>query len=114
MGTLYVRSINIKDSLSDGQVLEEWKFWMDEILPAIERVDGVRSVKFYSGAGALRAQLRVAIDMDDAAVYERMLLDSNVRQLLGRAYSAWDLNTSTQTFLREVTPELIAALSSTG
>ena len=113
MPTVYVRNFSFKDSLSDDQVLEEWKFIMD-LLGAIENVEGIRSVKFYSGAGALRAQIRAVIEMDDAAAYERLLFDPEVRQLLGRAYGAWDLNTSTQTFLREVTPELIAALSSSG
>ncbi len=110
MPTAYVRNFSFKDSLSDGQVLEELKFLFDA-LPAIENVEGIRSVKVYSGAGALRAQLRVVFEMDDSAVYERILVDPGLRQILGRAYGAWDLKTSTQTFLREVTPELIAALS---
>ena len=50
--------------------------------------------------------------MDDAAGYEQMLLDPNIRKILRRLYSAWDLSNSTQTFIREVTPDLIAALSS--
>ena len=113
MPTVYVRNFSFKDSLSDGQVFEELKFLM-EAIPAIENVEGIRSVKVYSGAGALRAQLRAVIEMDDAAAYERLLVDPAVRKLLVRAYGAWDLNTSTQTFLREVTPELIAAIGSTG
>ena len=52
--------------------------------------------------------------MDDAGVYERVLTDSGVRQLIGRVYGAWDLKTASQYFVREVTPELIRALSSTG
>lgn len=94
-------------------MLEELTFLFDAV-PAIENVEGIRSVKVYSGAGALRAQLRAVIEMDDAAAYERLLFDPAVRKILGRAYGAWDLKTSTQTFLREVTPELIAALGSTG
>ena len=114
MATLYTRTFNLKDSLSDQEVLESWRFAMEEVLPAIQKVPGVRSVKFYSGAGALRADLTALIEMDDAAVYERLLLDAQVRKLLGRLYGYWDLKMAGQSFRREVTPELIRALSSTG
>ena len=113
MTTLYVRRFSFKDSISDSEVLDYWKFLVDEAVPAIEKVDGIRSVKLYSGAGALRADIRVVIEMDDAGVYERMLMDPDVGKIFGRIYGAWDLKASTQTFLREVTPELIHALSST-
>ena len=114
MTTLYVRRFSFKDSISDSEVLDYWKFLVDDAVPAIEKVDGIRSVKLYSGAGALRADIRVVIEMDDASGYERMIMNPDVSKLLGRAYGAWDLKTSTQQFLREVTPELIHALSSTG
>ena len=52
--------------------------------------------------------------MDDAAAYERLLLDSEVRKLLGKVYGYWDLKTAGQSFRPEVTPELIRVLSSTG
>ena len=114
MTTLYVRRFSFKDSISDSEVLDHWKFLVDEALPAIEKVDGIRSVKLYSGAGALRADIRVVIEMDDAGAYERMIMNPDVSKLIGRAYAAWDLKAATQQFLREVTPELIHALSSTG
>jgi hypothetical protein len=78
------------------------------------KVSGIRSVKFYSGAGALRADLSVLAEMDDASAYERLLVDAEVRKRLGRLYGAWDLTTAGQSFRREVTPELIRALSSAG
>lgn len=114
MATTYVRRFNLKASLSDAEVLDTWRLLMEELVPAAQKVNGVRSVKLYSGAGALRADLRIVAEMDDAGVYERLLMDADVRKLLGRTYGAFDLTTSTQTFLREVTPELIRALSSTG
>jgi len=114
MPTLYTRTLNLKDSLSDKEVLECWKFTMEEVIPAIQKVSGVRSVKAYSGAGALRADISILIEMDDAAAYERLLLDSEVRKFLGKLYGYWDLKTAGQSFRREVTPELIRALSSTG
>jgi hypothetical protein len=52
--------------------------------------------------------------MDDAGVYERGLVDPELRKLLGRFYGAIDLKTAGQSFRREVTAELIRALSSTG
>ncbi len=49
-----------------------------------------------------------------AVVYENLLVDPELRQRLGRCYGAIDLSTSTQMFVREITPELIQALSSAG
>ena len=98
----------------DAAVIEHWKFLVEEFLPPIQQANGVRSVKYYSGAGALRADLRIVIEMDDAGVYERLLVHPEIRRLLGRFYGAIDLSTSSQQFVREVTPELIRALSSTG
>ena len=111
MPAVYIRRFNLKDSLSNVEVIEQWKFLMEEFLPPIQRAQGVRSVKYYSGAGALRADLRIVIEMDDAGVYERLLLDPEIRRLLGRFYGAIDLSTSTQLFVRELTPELLRALS---
>jgi hypothetical protein len=112
MTTLYVRRFSFKDSLSDEAALGELMFLMGEVIPAIRNSPGVRSAKIYSGAGALRSQMELLVEMDDAAGYEQMLLDPTIRRILGRLYSAWDLSRSTQTFLREVTPDLLAALSS--
>ena len=46
-------------------------------------------------------------------VYERWLADPGVRAMVAKVYSAWDMKTAIQGFRREVTPELIRALSST-
>ena len=114
MASTYVRRFNLKDALSDAEVIEYWRFLTEEFLPLIQQANGVHSAKYYSGAGALRADLRIVIDMDHAGVYEGLLVDPELRRLLGRFYGAIDLSTSTQTFFREVTPELIQALSSSG
>ncbi len=114
MATLYVRRVNLKESLSDAEVVDYWRFLMEEAIPAILKVPGIRSIKSYSGAGVLRADLRFAIEMDDAGAYERMLVDANMRPLIAKLAAAWDLNTASQSFFREVTPELIQALSSSG
>ena len=111
MTTLYVRTLNLKDSLSDAEVLETWQYLMEEVIPAIEGVAGTKSCKIYSGAGALRADLVFLWEMEDASVYERALLDPALRNHLGRVYATWDMTTATQTFRREVTPPLINALS---
>lgn len=114
MATLYTRTFNFKDSLSDEQVLKEWQFLLEELRPAVLKVSGIRSAKFYSGTGALRADLSALLEMDDAGAYEHLLVDTAVRKLLGRTYGAWDLKTAGQSFRRELTSELIQALSSTG
>ena len=114
MATLYIRTFSFKNSISDESALEELRFFMNEVLPAIRDSSGIQSAKIYSGAGALRSQLKLVVEMDDAAGYEQMLQDPNIRKVLGRLYSTWDLSNSTQTFMREVTPDLILALSSIG
>jgi len=114
MPTLYTRRFNLKDSLSDEQIVSHWKWLLGEFVPVVRNVSGVRSVKLYSRHGALRADIAIAAEMDDAAVYERLLMDADVRKQLGRFYGAIDLTTSEQAFRREVTQELVSALSSTG
>jgi hypothetical protein len=111
MPTVYVRRVNLKDSLSDADVSAYWQWILQEVVPAMQQISGIRSVKAYSGAGGLRADMRVVIEMDDAGVYERLLVDSQFRPLLARIYSAWDMTTASQNFIREITPELLRALS---
>jgi len=113
VSTAYVRRVSLKPSLSDAEVAAYWKFTMEEAVPALQRVPGMRSVKVYSGAGGLRADIRYVFEMDDAGVYERLLATPALQPLVAKTYAAWDMFTATQTFLREVTPELIRALSST-
>lgn len=114
MPTLYQRTFNLKPSLSDAEVLAHWRLVLDEVIPAILAVPGSRSCKMFSGAGALRAGLTLLWEMDDAGVYEKALHDASIRKLLGRLYGGWDLTSATQTFHREITPELIKVLTSTG
>ena len=114
MPTLYTRRFSLKDSLSDEEVLEHWRFLMDEFLPAARKVRGARTVKVYSGAGALRYDITLTAELDDAGVYERLLVDPQIRKSIAQVYGAWDLKLACQSFRREVTPELIRALSSTG
>ena len=114
MATRYVRTVNLKDSLSDEEVVEYWRFFLNELIPAAEKVEGVQSARAFSGAGGLRAQITFELDMDDAAAYERILVDPTVGKLNARAYTALDMKSATQSFLREITPELVGALSGTG
>lgn len=113
MPTVYVRRVNLKDSLSDAEVVAYWKFNLEAVIPALLKVPGIRSVKLYSGAGGLRADMRYVFEMDDAGAYERLLTDPQVRPLIAKTYAAWDLKTASQQFVREVTPALLQALSST-
>ena len=70
MASTYVRRFNLKDFLNDEQVGKFWHFLLSEFMPAIHTIKGVRAVKAYSGAGALRADVRLTLDMDDAGVYD--------------------------------------------
>ena len=111
MATTYVRRVNLKATMSDAEVAAYWRFMFDEAIPVIQKVAGVRSIRIFSGAGALRADIRAVIEMDDAGVYERLLADAQVRKVIGKVYAAWDMTTASQTFLREVTPEFVRSLS---
>jgi hypothetical protein len=61
MPTAYVRRVSLKASLSDAEVAAYWKFTMEEVLPAIQGVPGMRSVKVYSGAGGLRGRYPLCV-----------------------------------------------------
>ena len=111
MPTLYTRKFDLKESLSEQEVIDYWRFSMEELVPAILAVKGVRSMKIWSGSGALRADLISQAELDDAGVYERLLLDSRTRQSNAKAYHSIDMRTATQSFRREITPELVRALS---
>ena len=86
MPTVYVRQVNLKDTLSDAEVVAYWKFTLEEVVPALLKVPGIRSVKLYSGAGGLRADLRYVFEMDDAGAYERLLADAHCQNLCGVGY----------------------------
>jgi hypothetical protein len=73
MASTYVRRFNLKSSLNDKQVSEFWQVLLGEFVPAIQKVKGVHSAKVYSGAGALRADIRLVADMDNAGVYETLI-----------------------------------------
>lgn len=111
MATVYRRGFNLKDSLNDVEVADFWRFMLEEAAPIVQKVKGVNAIRYYSGAGALRADCIIVIEMDDAGVYERLLLDPDMHKLLGRLYGAIDLKTSTQSFRRQVTPQLVRALT---
>ncbi len=110
MSTIYTRTFDLKESLTDAEVGEFWNLCINELVPVCEKLEGTRSIKFLSGAGALRADLSVVWEMDDASVYEKALHNPELRDLISRFYAAMDLRTSTQTFQREITPELVQAI----
>ncbi len=114
MTTLYTRTFNLKDSLSDADVLEHWRFLTEEVIPALKNFPGTRSAKAFSGAGALRADISFHWEMDDASVYEKALVNADLRGMIANLYTEWDLNTAGQSFRREVTAELIQAIGGKG
>jgi hypothetical protein len=114
MATLYTRTFNLKDSLSDADVLEHWRFLTEDLVPVIRSFPGTVSAKAFSGAGALRADISFHWEMDDASVYEKALLDADLRGMISKAYADWDLSTAGQSFRREVTAELIQAIGGKG
>lgn len=111
MASTYVRRLNLKPTLSDAEVAAWWKFLLEDFIPACKAVPGVTSIRMYSGAGALRADIRLVADLDHAGIYETLLRAPGMSKHLGRFYGAVDLTSSSQMFIREVTPDLLKALS---
>ena len=111
MPTVYARRFDLKESLTDSDVAAFWKYAVEEFVPACLKANGVRTAKFYSGAGGLRADLRVVLEMDHAGVYENLLHDPSLHAHVAKLYAVIDFKTSTQLFAREVTPELVRALT---
>jgi hypothetical protein len=114
MATLYTRTFNLKDSLSDAEVLEHWRFLTETVVPALRNFPGTISAKAYSGAGALRADISFHWEMDDASVYEKALHDADLSGMISKIYTEWDLTTAGQSFRREVSAELIQAIGGNG
>ena len=100
--------------MTDAEVLEWWRWAVDEGILLLEEFSGTNSIKFLSGAGLLRADITLLWEMADASIYERVLAGPELRPYLGRLYNGWDLVTATRSFRREATPESINALSGTG
>ena len=111
VATRYIREFGFKDTLTDSEALKELNFMIEKLLPAIERGDGIISARLFSGAGGIRSQIRLFVDMKDAAGYERLLFNPEIREHLKRLYSSWDLKEATQDFLREITSEMVATHS---
>jgi len=88
MPTAYVRRVSLKASLSDAEVVAYWRFLQEEFLPVALRVPGMRSVKLYSGAGGLRANIRYVFGMEDASVYERMIATRKLQHVVAKTYAA--------------------------
>ena len=83
MASTYVRRFNLKESLSNQQVATFWTFLLGDFVPAIQKVQGVNACKVYSGAGALRADIRLVADMDHAGVYEGLLREPTITPVAG-------------------------------
>ena len=112
MVTRYVREFGFKETLTDSEALEELNFMIEKLLPSIKRGDGIISAQLFSGAGGIRSQIRLFVDMENAACYEKLIFNPEIRELLKRLYSSWHLKDATQDFLREITSEMVVAHSS--
>src|SRR5260370_16789022 len=94
MPTLYTRRFNLKDSLSDQEVVSHWRWMPDTFAPAVANGNRVHSVKLYSRHGALRAALTVAAEPDDPAAYQRPLASAAAPNFLVLSLFTSSLNSS--------------------
>ena len=98
--------------MSDQQVGDFWKFLLSEFVPAIQKVKGVNARKVYSVLAPFvptSGWWPIWIMLAYTKAYDG---NSAISPLLGTFYGAMDLTTSTQMFIREVTPDLLKVLSS--
>jgi hypothetical protein len=111
MATVYARRFNLKDSLTDGEVAEFWKYAVDEFLPACLEANGVRDAKFYSGLADFARICESCSKWTMRGCTKTFFVILYYMNNVAKFYAAMDFKTSTQLFAREVTPQLVRALT---
>ncbi len=78
---LYITRSRYKERVEAGQLAEINQLIDGEILPAIQRVEGVRSAQAYN---SITGELTIVLDLENLATVERILGDSSVQAVLGK------------------------------
>ena len=72
---LVIQNTSLKDSLAAEELSELNRFFDEQLVPAAERVEGIRSVRAYVGGDGGYVEL---FEMDDFSAWDRLLADPDV------------------------------------
>ena len=78
---LYITRSRIKESIKASQLPEINKLIDTEIIPAVEKVDGVRSVTAYN---SITGELTIVLNIENLATIDRVTADARCRASLGK------------------------------
>ena len=84
---LAIQSIILKDSLTAQDLPELNRLYDEQLIPAAERVEGIRSVRVYLGGDGGYVEL---FEMDDYSAWDRLLADPDVGAAAAKAFD-WTL-----------------------
>jgi hypothetical protein len=77
---LYSVRFRLKESLQPQEMAEVNKLIDTKIIPAVEKVDGVRSAQFYQ---SITGEITGFVDIENLAAVDRILADSGCRAVFG-------------------------------
>ena len=80
---LYITRNRVKESVKSEHLSGVNKLVDTEIIPAVEKVEGVRSAQAYN---SITGELTFVLDMQDLATIDRLLADPGCRAVFGKMY----------------------------
>ena len=78
---LYITRNRVKESVKSEHFAKVNKLVDAEIIPAVEKVDGVRSAQAYN---SITGELTFLLEMQDLATIDRLLADPGCRAVFGK------------------------------
>ena len=78
---LYVTRSRYKDAVKARDLLEINKLIDTEIIPAVEKVEGMRSAQAYN---SIAGEITFVLDVQDLATVDRILADPGCKAVLGK------------------------------
>jgi len=80
---LYITRSRYKESVMASNIPDINKLFDTEIIPAIEKVEGVQSVKAYN---SITGEVNMVMDIQNLATVDRIMADPGVRAIAGKIY----------------------------
>lgn len=81
---LYITRSRVKESVKSEHLAGVNKIIDTEILPALEKVEGIRSARAFN---SITGELAFVLDIQDMATIDRLLADTGCREVLGKLYN---------------------------
>ena len=83
---MYITRSRYKESIKAENIPEINKLLDNEIIPAIEKVEGVQSAKAYN---SITGEVNLVMEMDDLATVDRIMADPGMRAVAGKIYNVF-------------------------